>query len=42
VDLAIEQAAGKVTAIECKFKEHPVKEDAAGFRALAESEKGGA
>lgn len=40
VDLVIEQAAGKVTAIECKFKEHPGKEDAAGLRALAESEKG--
>ena len=41
VDLVIEQAGGKAMAIECKFKEHPGKADAAGLRALAESEKGG-
>lgn len=41
VDLVIEQAGGKAMAIECKFKEHPGKADAAGLSALAESEKGG-
>ena len=40
VDLVIEQAGGKAMAIECKFKEHPGKADAAGLRALAESEEG--
>ena len=40
VDLVIEQAAGNVIAIECKFSEHPGKSDAAGLHALAESEKG--
>lgn len=40
VDLVIEGAAGTITAIECKWKEHPGLEDAAGLRALAEAEKG--
>lgn len=41
VDLVMEQAAGKAIAIECKFNEHPGKSDAAGLRAMAESEEGG-
>jgi hypothetical protein len=40
VDLVMEQAAGKVIAIECKFNEHPGKSDATGLRGLAESEMG--
>ncbi|MFH1966180.1 MAG: ATP-binding protein [Acidobacteriota bacterium] len=40
VDLVIEQAGGKVIAIECKLKEHPDSTDAAGLRALADAEKG--
>jgi hypothetical protein len=36
----MEQAGGKIVAIECKWKEHPGMEDAAGLRALAEAEKG--
>lgn len=38
VDLVMEQAGGKLLAIECKWKEHPGMEDAAGLRALAEAE----
>lgn len=40
VDLVIEQAGGKMIAIECKWQEHPGLQDAAGMRALAEAEKG--
>jgi len=40
VDLVIEQAGGAVMAIECKWKEHPDIADAAGLRALAETEEG--
>lgn len=39
VDLVIEQAGGTVTAVECKWKEHPDIGDAAGLRALEEAEK---
>jgi hypothetical protein len=35
----MEQAGGQLIAIECKWKEHPGMEDAAGLRALAEAEK---
>ncbi len=40
VDFVIEQAGGKIIAIECKFKEHPDITDASGLRALADAEKG--
>ena len=40
VDLVVEQAGGKITTIECKWKERPGLDDAAGLRGLAEAEKG--
>jgi uncharacterized protein len=40
VDLVVERAAGTILGIECKLKEHPTIGDAAGLRALAETEKG--
>ena len=39
VDLVVDQAGGTVVAIECKWKEHPDIADAAGLRALAETEE---
>lgn len=41
VDLVIEQAGGAVMALECKWKEHPDLDDAAGLRALEQAERGG-
>jgi uncharacterized protein len=40
VDLVIERAGGMVSAVECKYKEHPDTSDSAGLRAMAEAEKG--
>lgn len=40
VDLVIERGAGRVTAIECKYKERPDGADAAGLRALEQAGKG--
>jgi len=40
VDLVMEMAGGTATAIECNWKEHPDLSDAAGLRALEETEKG--
>jgi predicted AAA+ superfamily ATPase len=39
VDLVIEQAGGKIVAVECKFKEQPDIADASGLRALADAER---
>jgi predicted AAA+ superfamily ATPase len=39
VDLVIEQAGGKIVAVECKFKEQPDIGDASGLRALADAER---
>jgi hypothetical protein len=39
VDMVIEQAGGKVVAIECKLKENPASGDASGLRSLAEAGK---
>jgi len=40
VDLIMEQAGGEITAIECKWTEHPGLDDSAGLRSLCEAEKG--
>lgn len=40
VDLVIEQAGGTVVALECKWKEHPDLNDAAGLRAIEQAERG--
>jgi hypothetical protein len=37
--MVIEQAGGKVVAIECKLKENPASGDASGLRSLAEAGK---
>lgn len=40
VDLVMEEGGGRIRAIECKYKEQPDTADAAGLRALEQSQKG--